>query len=163
MTTAVIQTFPCNSPLPSQSRRRNLDPAWGGGGRPLQTPALAGLFPSSASSGCEAAARSAPGRMGGELQSVAGLQAAAPVGRRAALGGGDESCSGDTENRRDLLRNLWYAAETLQTPRSTWRLQQPGTVQQLQDPDYHFKGFNSRISSPPPRPPSSFQQKYCTF
>lgn len=41
--------------------------------------------------------------MGGELQSVAGLQAAAPVGRRATLGGGDESCSADTENRRDLL------------------------------------------------------------
>lgn len=61
--------------------------------------------------------RSALSRMGGKLESVAGLQAAAPVGRGALLGRGDESCSGDTENHRDLQPNLWYAAESLQTAR----------------------------------------------
>lgn len=53
------------------------------------------------------------------------------------------------KNRRDLLRNLRYAAGTLQMPGGMWLARRVSAAAgpDLQNPDDHFTGLKTRRSS----------------
>lgn len=162
MTTAVIQTFPCNSPQPSRSRRRNLDPAWRGWGGWVKTSAdpsarrPVSLLSFLRMRGC---GEVSPGQDGWGAPECGWFT------------GGSSSGQKSNSGRGGVMKAALVTQKTAETFYETFGMLRKackhrgarGACSSLQDPDYHFKGFNSRISSPPPRPPSSFQQKYWTF